>query len=52
MTAYASFGIRLKFSNQDGIFLATIGTGDIDCFVLEHQQISRANLSQPHTLGR
>jgi hypothetical protein len=47
MTLYVSFGTRLKVPNQDGIFLPTLGTGDIDSFVFEHQQISSTKLSKP-----
>jgi len=44
MTAYASFGTRLKVANQDRILLTTVGTRNIDRFVLEHQQFSRSKL--------
>jgi hypothetical protein len=43
MTVHASFGTRFKVANQNRVLLATLGTCDIDGFVLEHQQISRAN---------
>jgi hypothetical protein len=36
MTAYASFGTRLKFAHQDRILLAATWTSNIDCFVFEH----------------
>src|SRR5581483_7600860 len=52
MTADASLGAYLKISYQDGILLAAIRAGNIDCFVFEHRQISRANLSPPRTFGR
>jgi hypothetical protein len=44
MAAYARFGACLKVANQDRILLTALGTGNVNCFVLEHQQISRSKL--------
>jgi hypothetical protein len=36
MTAYVSLGTGFKITNQDRILLATIGTDNVDRFILEH----------------